>query len=374
MRTLASTIVALAATTYVCTPARAASLPDHEPIALLIVSDGVNPHGLASHQLTEPGDLSTAIASRDSGISIAAIREVDSTCVDEALDLIDEGNVDVMVYFAHRSARACDGTDRQAALTAATEALLVEGGGVVVFHHGIYGDEGKHDMLELLGARADEIAWDTASGQRVIATARDHFITTHNVTYTGEVELSATQLGIGPGRYPHFDNLPDERYPGLQIRDVPGESRTILFVSDYAGPQILGYDLHRSEWTGHVVLYQPGEYKPHALDDTSGSNFQILANAIYYVATIREPEGDESESAGTPQDTGNSDDPGGPDDDTDSQGTGGNTLETEHPESATRCNVAADRRGAGLVPLLAALIATGRCRRRPRATTRGSVS
>ena len=29
---------------------------------------------------------------------------------------------------------------------------------------------------------------------------------------------------------------------------------------------------------------QPGEYQPNALDDLDGNNFQILANAIYYVS------------------------------------------------------------------------------------------
>jgi hypothetical protein len=281
--------------------AHAADLPAHEPIGILIVSDRVNPHGLPSHLLTEPGDLSHAIAAEDSGIDVSLLREVDSACIDEALGLLEAGAVDVMIYFAHRSARACDGSDRQAALTTATEALLTDRGGVVVFHHGLYVDDGKDEILALLGGRASHLAWNTEVGQNIIATARDHFVTTHALTYETEVDFFAPALGVGAGRYPAFNNTPDERYPGLQHLETPDETRTLLFASDYDGAQILGYDLHRPDWIGHVVFYQPGEYKPNALDDRDGNNFQILANAIHYVATTHDgpsaeaPEPDDDE-------------------------------------------------------------------------------
>ncbi len=41
--------------------AGAADLPPHSPLRILIVSDGVNPHGLPPDELTEPGDISAAL-------------------------------------------------------------------------------------------------------------------------------------------------------------------------------------------------------------------------------------------------------------------------------------------------------------------------
>jgi hypothetical protein len=38
-----------------------------------------------------------------------------------------------------------------------------------------------------------------------------------------------------------------------------------------------------------VIVYQPGEYQPNALDDLDGNNFQILANSTYFAA-YRDPE------------------------------------------------------------------------------------
>jgi hypothetical protein len=313
MKTIALPLLAFAAASAWSMPSRAAELPPHEPISVLIVSDRVNPHDLPSHLLTEPGDLSEAIAAEGSGLELTALSEVDSACIDHALALLHAGAVDVMIYFAHRSARACDGSDQQDALTVATKELLMTGGGVVVFHHGLYVDDGKEAILELLGGRADDLAWAPESGQNVIATAREHFITNNGLSYESELDFAAPELGVAEGRYPAFNNTPDERYPGLHHLERPGEDRTLLFASDYDGPQILSYDLHRPEWSGHVVFYQPGEYKPNALDDLDGNNFQVLANAIHYVATVREKsdprdetsdtdeptEGDESSSTGS---------------------------------------------------------------------------
>ena len=355
-----ASLVAVPLASLASTHARAASLPDHDPISVLIVSDAVNPHGLPSDLLTEPGDLQEAIAGSNSGLRTSMVAEVSSSCIDEALELLHEDVVDVLIYFAHRSATACDGADRQGELTAATRGLLIDGGGVVVFHHGIYVDEGKDEILRLLGGKADQLAWAPEAGQMVIATAPDHFIASNHVFYEGEVELTALSMGVAPGRYPYFENVPDERYPGLEWIEKPGETRTLLFASDYDGPQILGYDLHRPDWSGHVVLYQPGEYKPNALDDVDGSNFQILANAIYYVATTRDEPMDEPAPV----------EPEGPDEHDTTQETGDDTgFETtdEAPvldgEPSASCRITQGRVGWGAALLLAALFRRGRQRR-----------
>ena len=95
---------------------------------------------------------------------------------------------------------------------------------------------------------------------------------------------------------------------GIALLTEGGESRTILFASADAGggaARVLGYDLVRPSWMGHVVLYQPGEYQPDALDDRNGNNFQILANAVVYAATTLEEGGGTTSggSTGEPPDT-----------------------------------------------------------------------
>jgi hypothetical protein len=366
MRLCPPLLLALVAITVSSRSARAAELPDHEPIAVLIVSDGVNPHGLPPHLLTEPGDLREAIATPGSGIETSVLQEVDSDCIDDALELLDADTVDVMIYFAHRSARACDGTDQQAALTSAMRTLLMAGGGIVVFHHGLYADDGKEEVLQLLGGRADDYAWSPEAGQNVIATARDHFITNYGLSYEGQIDFSAAELGVEDGRYPWFNNTPDERYPGLRHLEEPGEDRTLLFASDYDGPQILSYDLRRPHWVGHVIFYQPGEYKPNALDDLDGNNFQILANAIHFAGKARHeppPEDDEPEDEHTP-----------PDED-----DGSSTGEEPSPDATTnddrddladatdspgRCAVTHGHIGWAWTPWLAALVRRREPRRR----------
>lgn len=293
--------------------AAAAELPAHDPLQILVVSDEVNPNGLSDPELTQPGDLSAAIGNPGSGISLdGPVREVGSQCIDDALAALGEpGNVDVLVYFAHLDAFGCDGSPRQAELTTKVEEFLREGGGVVVFHHGIYSAESKGPMLELLGGVASSIAWDTVSGQDVVAVAPDHFIATQSVEYGGSRAFSG--IGVPAGEYPFFNNTPDERYDDISPITLPGEARTLLFASDDGaggGARVLGYDLHRPDWMGHVVFYQPGEYQPQALDDLQGNNFQILANAIYWVATTKETGGGGDETGGM-ADTGSADESGG---------------------------------------------------------------
>jgi hypothetical protein len=60
----------------------------------------------------------------------------------------------------------------------------------------------------------------------------------------------------------------------------------VIFGSDYDGAShLLGYTKTRIDWTGAVVVYQPGEYQPNAL---SGNNLQILLNAIVWAAKYAE--------------------------------------------------------------------------------------
>jgi hypothetical protein len=283
--------------------AGAATLPQHEPIGVIIIADEVNPNGLSDEELTQPADLEAAIRDPGNGLSIASVTAVDSTCLDEAVQALEDDGGDVLVYFAHRSATDCSGLDAQPRLDAAVEGFLQRGGGVVVFHHGLYTAPGKEAILLLFGGTANAIAWDTVDGQDVINVATDHFVTSNEVEYPAARSFADAGFGIPMAEYPVFNNSPDERYPGVQFIPAAGEERTILFASDYSGAQVLGYDLHRPDWVGHVVFYQPGEYQPNALDALDGNNFQILANAIYWVATTSEdpddPTGDES-SGGEP--------------------------------------------------------------------------
>jgi hypothetical protein len=237
---------------------------------------------------------------------------------------------------------------------------LQRGGGVVVFHHGIYSWPGKEGILELLGGTANMIAWDTVDGQNVINVATDHFVASNELEYTGMLPFGDQGFGIPMAEYPFFNNTPDERYPGVQFIPATGEERTILFTSDYAGAQVLGYDLHRPDWGGHVVFYQSGEYQPNALDALDGNNFQVLANAIYFVATTQEdPVGSES-SGGGEETTGDattggtsnasSDDVGssGPIDETDTEGPA-----TSGGEDGCGCR---SRSGPGVPALLLLLL------------------
>ena len=261
-----------------------ATLPPHGALNILVVSDEANPYFLTDAELTQPGELAAAIGDPDSGVNVGSIQEVDSGCVDAALTALGGGTVDVIVYFAHAPAAYCGGGSAQAALTAAFEDHLQSGGGVVVFHHGIFELGGKGPILDLLGGRATEYEWHAAAGQNVINVAPSHFVTTNEVSYGSTVQLGDAGLGIPVADYDAMLNAPDERYPDLSLTTEAGEDRELLFASDYDGVQILGWDLQRVGWAGRVVAYQPGEYQPNALD-LDGESFQILANAIYYVGT-----------------------------------------------------------------------------------------
>lgn len=307
--------------------AGAATLPAHQPLDIIVISDEVNPNRLSDAELTQPGDISAALNAPDSGLSLvgSGAQEFDSQCADKALDrLASDTGPHVVIYFAHRAAKSCAGADVQATLTSRIEAMLVRGGGLVVFHHGVYQASGKERVLELIGAQANSISWNTSEGQRVINVAPDHFVTKNGVTYTEKVTLRAF-TGVSAGTYEAFVNVPDERYPQTTLGDVAGATRTVLFASNSGGNRVLSFALSKPAWKGRVVTYQPGEYQPNALDDRRGSNFQILANAILF-------------SAGRVDETGRP---------TDGSSNGGGTGSAGTPAGGTSADAAGGTSGGG---------------------------
>jgi hypothetical protein len=266
----------------------AAELPAHSPFSLLIIADEVNPHRLSDPELTQPEDLQPALAASKSALNLSAVSTVDSQCIDAALDALASANApDVVLYFAHRAARHCDGSDAEPTLTQLLGQGLQQGVGVVVLHHGLFGDftapGAKDPLLQVLGARTNSIAWDTTAGQRVFNTGGDHFVSSNGLNYAQQAHFAGT-AGVAADSYPYFVNLPDELYPDTELFVQEGEDRDILFATDSQGERVLGYALQRPDWQGRVVAYQPGEYQPGALDDSKGPNFQILVNALYFVA------------------------------------------------------------------------------------------
>lgn len=351
-----SVISAAALVLGASTLAQAAVLPEHDPLSIVVVSDEVNPNGLSPADLTQPGDISAAIENAGSGINVGNIEEVDSACVDSATAALTDGSVDVLIYFAHRAAMGCMGGSAQAEFDAAVAEHLERGGGVVVFHHGIYTAGGKEGILQLLGGTANQLSWETGSGQNVIAVGGDHFVTSNEIEYDLMLPYESAGLGIAAADYPAFNNTPDERYPNTRPLVEDGEDRTMLFASDYAADQMLGYDLHRPGWSGHVVFYQPGEYQPNALDDLDGNNFQILANAIYYVATTQEEPGDptttgetdgDTDTDGDATDAGTSDGTGDPGSSTGDAGSTSTTSDAGGESSSESSNVTTAATSAG---------------------------
>ncbi|MEZ5064873.1 MAG: ThuA domain-containing protein [bacterium] len=267
----------------------AAELPPHDPLRILIVSDEVNPHNLPDSALTQPGDLSAALLEPGTGLNLAGVTEIptdDLPAATAALELPsgDPGAFDVLVYFAHRIPNGGGGPAAQAAFVAAVDAFLSAGGGVVSFHHGAYRTAGKESMVDLLGGEATgAVPWNTIEGQRVLDVSNGHWVATNGVAPEAEVNYADPANGIPSGLYPYFTNVPDERYPNLGLLPA-AESVEILFASDYdegGTTHVLGWTHRRAGWLGHVVVYQPGEYEPNALD-VDGNNFQILANAILW--------------------------------------------------------------------------------------------
>lgn len=264
----------------------AAMLPEHEPFAVLVIADEVNPNQLSDADLTQPGDFAPALQAEDSGLALSAVVTVDSQCADQARDALTGSTPpDVVLYFAHRAAKSCAGSAIQEELVVALQSGLEQSTGIVVFHHGSYPDlyqaGAKDSLLELVGASFEGIAWNTTVGQRVFNVGGNHFVSNNGLTYAG-VATFAGVAGVASGDYPYFDNIPDERYPNATFHTQPDEQRTLLFASNSGGERVLGYVLVRPTWQRAVVAYQPGEYQPNALDLRNGNNFQVLANALYF--------------------------------------------------------------------------------------------
>ncbi len=198
---------------------------------------------------------------------------------------------------AHRSARLCGGGDAQATLVTALEAHLERGGGMVVFHHGLYVAAGKESILDLIGAESNSIAWNTMQGQRIFNVAPDHFVTSHHVVYDSSGAFPALS-GVASGTYPYFDNIPDERHPITDLIPADDPERTLLFTSDSGGNRAVGFVTARAGWKGKIVAYQSGEYQPNALDERDGNNFQILANAIAFAAGEVDADGNGTSTGG----------------------------------------------------------------------------
>ena len=278
----------------VMTQTQGQTLPPHDPIDVLIVSDQVNPHGLPDEDLMQPGDLADLL-SNSPALNTSSVVEIATNDIEQATALLhfnqfDEGRPEVLIYFAHRIPNNGNhASGRPAQVAAADEQFLQQGGGVNSFAHGIYLTAGKQAIQDLLGAQATgSVPWDTVNGQDVIYVGGDHFIGSHQLNYTGTTTYEHTAHGVPAGNYPFFNNTPDERYPQMDFNTGnSGCELETLFESNYSdngNQHLLGYSKQCPDWTSKVVVYQPGEYQPHA---TSGNNLQILLNAIYYVSGYR---------------------------------------------------------------------------------------
>lgn len=276
---------------FVLIAAHAQSLPAHEPIDILIVSDEVNPHGLSDADLMQPGDLTTAIGGA-LALNTHILIEVGTDEIELATSALNipadqPGRPEILIYFSHRIPNNDQG--RQAAFVTAVENFLQSGGGVISFHHGIYLTNGKQSIQDLLGAEATgAVPWNTVNGQDVIYVGGDNFIGSHAINYDGTTTYSHPDHGVVAANYPYFNNTPDERYPQMDFNTAnTGCDIDVLFESNYAdngNQHLLAYTKQCADWTSKVFVYQPGEYQPNA---TTGNNFQILLNAIYYLSDYR---------------------------------------------------------------------------------------
>ncbi len=289
--------IGVSLTWFPCHQATAADLPPHSQLRILIVSDFVNPWGLPPDELSGPGDLSVALLNPAAGINLdpaedglVEIPTNDIHLATAAISVLpdDPAAYDVIIYFAHRMPNddsASQNAADQAAFVAAADIFLQNGGGFVSFHHGFFPGNGKVEMMStIIGGQGSSIAYNTVEGQNVINVAPNHFVTTHSIEYGDVVTYADAALGIPEDAYPFFNNVPDERYRNTSIL-ADSETIEILFASNYidgGSTHLLGFTHQEPGWLGKVVVYQPGEYQPNALDDLDGNNFQILANEIVF--------------------------------------------------------------------------------------------
>jgi hypothetical protein len=276
------------------TVGHAQSLPPHDALDILIVSDEVNPHMLNDEDLMQPGDLSfvlgSTLALNSHIITEVATNEIELATTALSLPIEHEARPEVLIYFAHRIPdNGNDASGRQAAFVTAVENFLQTGGGVISFHHGIYRTAGKQAIQDLLGSEATgSVPWDTVNGQDVIYVGGDHFIGSYQISYSGTTSYENPSHGIPFNNYPYFNNTPDERYPQMDFNTGnSGCDIETLYESNYSdngNQHLLSYTKQCPSWTSKVFVYQPGEYQPNA---TAGNNFQILLNAIYYLTDYR---------------------------------------------------------------------------------------
>lgn len=278
---------------YLSNSVLAQTLPEHDSLRILIVSDEVNPHGLSDADLTQPGDISSALQST-SALNTDTILEIPTDQIElataELMRLDSDPLVyDILIYFSHRRPNGASAQARQDAFVSSVESFLQNGGGVISFHHGIYQGLGKQTMQELLGAQAiGSVPWDTVNGQDIIYVGGDHFIGTHQINYNLQVAYTNDAHSIPASTYPAFNNNPDERYPQMDFNTGNTNCDVkVMYESDYVdngNAHLLSYLKQCPNWRSQIFVYQPGEYQPSAF---SGNNFQILLNAIYYLSEYR---------------------------------------------------------------------------------------
>ena len=116
----------------------------------------------------------------------------------------------MLVYFAHRIPAGASGPADQAAFVSALSNFLIAGGGIVSFHHGAYLSFGQGVAPRATGCNRH---WKASpgirvEGQNVINVAGAHFVTTHEVEYSGSVAYADPARGIPADTYDFFNNLP----------------------------------------------------------------------------------------------------------------------------------------------------------------------
>ena len=135
----------------------AQTLPPHQALRILIVSDEVNPHGLNDNELTQPGDIRQALLDSTAlnidpsadGIVEIATNQIEMASSELNRPMNDPLFYDVLIYFAHRVPNnGNNDQNRQEAFVNAVTSYLENGGAVISFHHGIYRTSGKGEYAK----------------------------------------------------------------------------------------------------------------------------------------------------------------------------------------------------------------------------------
>ena len=95
-RSLLASALLLAAASW----ASAATLPPHPLLRILIVSDEANPHSLSDAELTQPGDISSALLAPGSGLNldpaVDGVVEVATNDLNMATALLSEEQIEAI--------------------------------------------------------------------------------------------------------------------------------------------------------------------------------------------------------------------------------------------------------------------------------------